>query len=249
MNRFTRRALALLLGALIPTVSALAAQPADPELQRLQESLAKRLPPQMVGPLRATEVDGLYEMQLQSRLVYVTRDGRFLIQGEIFDLAQSRNLTRERRTELREQAMAAVGEDQMLVYEPDQTRFQVTVFTDIDCPYCREMHGEMAEYLKRGIRIRYLFYPRSGPDTPSHAKAVSVWCAEDRHAAMDAAMAGGNPKAASCANPVDQHLELGEQMGISGTPALVLDGGVIVPGYVPPERLLNALEMQADNKQ
>lgn len=239
MNRYFRFALAL--GALLTAGSA-AAQ--DPQIQQIHDTLAKRLPPHMMGPISPSPVPGLYEMQQQSRLIYVSADGRFIIQGEIFDLQETRNITKDRQRELRVDAVAQLGEDNMLVYEPKQARYEITVFTDIDCPYCRKMHGDMAGYLERGIRVRYLFYPRSGKNTPSYDKAVSVWCADDRKAAMDAAMSGGNLAAKRCANPVDAHLDLGEELRIGGTPAVVLAKGTLVPGYLPPDRLVKEIELR-----
>lgn len=241
MNRLVRALPSLVLAALFATGTA---QAADAESQRLQDILAKRLPAQMRGPVTPSPVPGLYEMQVGARLVYVSADGRYILQGEIFDMQETRNITKARQKELRVEAMDALGEDNMMVYEPEETRYQVTVFTDIDCPYCRRMHDDMAGYLERGIRVRYLMYPRSGKATRSYDKAVSVWCAQDRKGAMDEAMSGGNLSAADCKHPVDAHLKLGEQFGISGTPAIVLGKGALVPGYLPPDKLLQNIKLR-----
>lgn len=247
MIRHIRAALAL--SALLAAGALSAAEGGDAELRQLRDALAKRLPPSMLGTLSPSPVPGLYELQLDTGLVYVSADGRFILQGDIFDLDQQRNITRVRRAELRSEALKSLGEEHMIVYQPDQPRYQVTVFTDIDCPYCRKMHSEMAGYLARGIRVRYLFYPRAGKGTPSYDAAVSVWCADDRRQAMDAAMSGGTLVPKTCANPVDAQLALGDQLGIKGTPAIVLDDGTVLDGYRPPEWLYKALQARAGEDQ
>ena len=134
----------------------------------------------------------------------------------------------------------------MLVYSPPKgvkTKHVVTVFTDIDCGYCRKLHAEMPDYNKQGIEIRYLFYPRAGVGSESYKKAVKVWCSDDKHKAMDVSKAGNRVEARiDCENPVDEHMTLGGLVGVSGTPALVLEDGKVVPGYVPADRLSKVLD-------
>lgn len=212
------------------------------KVEQVRSSLAVFLPGLQVEHIAPSPMPGLYEVVVDSRLIYVSEDGRFLVQGAIFDLEKQMDLTKPRLGQLRAAAVESLGEDNMLIYEPQDLRYQVTVFTDIDCPYCRKMHGEMADYLAKGIRIRYLLYPRAGLDSPSYHKAVSVWCADDRRAAMDAAKAGNSPPERTCENPIAEHMAVGEKLPIRGTPALVLQSGEVIPGYLPPDRLLQLLE-------
>ena len=163
------------------------------------------------------------------------------------DLETRTEITEERLSELKLGAMNAVGEDQMVIYGPEDAKHTVTVFTDIDCGFCRKMHAEMDQYNKQGIRIRYLFYPRAGIGSDSYDTAVSVWCADDRNVAMDESKAGKEIAARKCENPVAAHLELGQAMRVQGTPALVLQNGEMVPGYVPADRLRRALEQRFGN--
>lgn len=214
--------------------------------QKIRNSLRVLLPGLLPDTIRTTPIDNLYEITFGSRLVYVTADGRYLFQGKLIDLETRVEITDERLSELKMAAMAKIGEDQMLIYGPDDAKHTVTVFTDIDCGFCRRMHKEMDQYNKQGIRIRYLFYPRAGIESDSYDKAVSVWCADDRKAAMDAAKAGKDIPARKCENPVAMHHALGQSMRLSGTPALVLKDGEIVPGYVPADKLRRALDQRFD---
>jgi thiol:disulfide interchange protein DsbC len=129
----------------------------------------------------------------------------------------------------------------MVVFAPEKTKHTVTVFTDIDCPYCVRFHQQVPELNENGVKVRYLAFPRSGVDSAAYRKAVSVWCAEDRSRAMTDAKAGRNVPEKSCDNPVGEHFETGRALGITGTPTLVLDNGKVVPGYVPTNQLIAAL--------
>jgi thiol:disulfide interchange protein DsbC len=223
------------------------AQQVDKDTQdRIRNSLTILLPGLVPDEIRATPVDDLYEVTFGGRLVYMTADGRYLIQGKIIDLETRTEITENRLSELKVAALEAVGEDQMIIYGPEDAKDTVTVFTDIDCGFCRKLHSEMAKYNDTGIRIRYLFYPRAGIGSDSYDKAVSVWCADDRKAAMDKAKAGGEVERKTCDNPVEEHFALGQIMRVSGTPALILEDAEMVPGFVPPDRLRKALDQRRE---
>ncbi len=192
--------------------------------------------------IRPSRIKGLYEVVLGTEVIYVTADGRYLLNGDLLDVQQRRNISDERRAVLYKNAIDKLDEGSMIVYAPKETRHTVTVFTDIDCPYCRKMHHEMAEYNKAGIKIRYLAFPRAGIGSDSYNKTVSVWCADDRATALTRAKNGEQIKKASCDNPVREHLDLVKQLGVNATPTLFLEDGRRIPGYVPAERLINMLE-------
>jgi thiol:disulfide interchange protein DsbC len=217
----------------------------DPQTeQSIRNSLAVLLPNLRPDSIRATPVENLYEVAFGMRLVYMTADGRFLLQGKIIDLETRTELTDERLAELKSAAMAEIGDDRVVAYGPVDADHTVTVFTDIDCGYCRKLHSEMAQYNDNGIRIRYLFYPRAGIGSDSYDKAVSVWCADDRQAAMDTAKAGRAVPARTCDNPVAEHHALGTEMRIQGTPAIVLENGDMLPGYLPAAKLRQVLDQR-----
>jgi len=209
---------------------------------QIRNSLKILLPGIQPDEIRATPLDNLYEVTFGGRLVYLTADGRYLIQGKMIDLETRKEITEERLSELKMAALAEVGEDQMVIYGPEDAKDTITVFTDIDCGFCRKLHSEMGKYNEAGIRIRYLFYPRAGIGSDSYDKAVSVWCADNPKAAMDQAKAGQEIPARTCENPVDEHYALGQTMRVTGTPALLLEGGEMVPGYVPADKLRKALD-------
>ncbi|MDW8478922.1 MAG: thioredoxin fold domain-containing protein [Xanthomonadales bacterium] len=131
--------------------------------------------------------------------------------------------------------------ERRIVFAPKERKRTLTVFTDIDCGYCRRMHQHMAEYNAAGIAIEYLFFPRAGIGSPSYEKAVSVWCSSDPRDALTRAKAGEEIPARSCDNPVLEDFELGKRIGINGTPAVITEDGVLIGGYLTPEQMLERL--------
>ncbi|NBC48856.1 MAG: thioredoxin fold domain-containing protein [Gammaproteobacteria bacterium] len=214
------------------------------EAQTIREALAKVLPGEKPTSVQPTPIDGLYQVEMGPQVMYMTGDGRYLFDGAIVDLETRENLAETAQNKARLRAIEAVGEDEMIVFEAPDAEHEITVFTDIDCGYCRKLHQNIDAYADEGISVRYLFYPRTGVDTPSYKKAVAVWCADDQQKAMTAAKNGQPVESESCTNPVERHMELGELMGIRGTPAIVLDNGQMVPGFVEPKRLAQVLEQQ-----
>ncbi|PWV59288.1 DsbC family protein [Plasticicumulans acidivorans] len=214
-------------------------QPAQPDMARLNALLQGNKP----DSVQPSSIPGLYEVVIGSQLFYLSADGRFAMRGDIIDLDTQQNLTEARSNGLRAKVVNAVPESDMIVYTPEgKTRHTITVFTDIDCPYCSKLHSEMDRYLRAGIKVRYLAYPRSGLAGESYRKAVNVWCAADRKTAMTQAKAGQKLPAANCDNPVAREFNLGNQIGVQGTPAIVLESGEMVPGYVPAEKLAQLLD-------
>lgn len=218
------------------------ARAGDEGTDAIRAQLAKVYPDAGKGDINASPVPGLFELRLGPQIVYVSADGRYLIRGDIFDTKDNRNITDARRDAARLAAVNSVGEDRMVIFNPKQVKHTITVFTDVDCGYCRKLHRQVADYLAQGIRIRYMFFPRSGPNTDSWFKAEKVWCSADRNDALTRAKLGEVLTAKQCTpNPVQQHYSLGKQFGIEGTPAIVLESGELVPGYLSPRELANYL--------
>ncbi|MFZ2405461.1 MAG: DsbC family protein [Methylobacter sp.] len=211
----------------------------------IRQALAKVMPSVKVGSVKASEINGLYEVTVGGNIVYVSDDGKYLIQGHLIDVAARTDLTEEKLGGARKQALEKLGVDKMIVFKPKTSKYTVSIFTDIDCGYCRKLHSELDQYMAEGITIQYLFFPRAGKGSDSYDKAVSVWCADDRKAALTAAKKGDTPPAKTCANPVDEHMQLAEEFEVKGTPMMVTEKGNIFPGYLPAKQLAEAL---ADEK-
>jgi len=210
--------------------------------EEVPAELAAMFPGLTAPQVRLAPVPGFYEVRVGAQILYVTTDGRFLIQGELFDVASETNLTEQRRASARAESVNEAGEATMIVFAPENYQHTITVFTDIDCGYCRRLHREINDYLALGIRVRYLFFPRSGPGTESWTKAQQVWCSPNRQDAMTRSKMGEVLVVPPCnPTPIQGHYDLGRDLGIRGTPAIISDNGDLIPGYMPAAELQRAL--------
>jgi thiol:disulfide interchange protein DsbC len=234
MQRLGGLAAALVLGWSAGTVSA--------DEAAVRASLGKLLPDLKLDSVQASPVPGLYEVVIGARLFYISDDGNFLIQGSVIDTRTRKNITEAKMDAVRKDALAEVEESDMVIFSPEDPKHTITVFTDLDCGYCRKLHKEIGDYMDEGIRVRYLMFPRAGIGSPSYHKAVSVWCADDRNQALTDAKSGKDPTPKTCDNPVAEQMHLGESMGVTGTPAVILEDGELLPGYVPAKRMSAFLE-------
>jgi thiol:disulfide interchange protein DsbC len=226
----------LLLAALVPCLVT-AQEASDPRAE-----IAGLVPGLTAEDVRPSVVEGLYEVAIGSQIVYVTGDSRYLIKGDIVDLETNQSLTEARRSGLRLSEVEHLSDEQMVVFGPEDAAHTITVFTDIDCTYCRKLHREIDQINARNIRVRYVFYPRFGPGSESWAKADAVWCSQDRQSALTRAKSGEEVTADKCPTPVAEHYALGNKIGVRGTPAILMEDGELLPGYVPAAELAAYLD-------
>lgn len=233
------------LAVTLAATSAVAADDANEKTVRdAVQALGSDIKIDTVSP---APIPGFYQVIASGRLVYVSADGKYMMNGEIIDMAKKLNLSQATWASARRAELAKVDDSHKLVFAPPNPKYTVTVFTDVDCAYCRELHKHIDEFNKNGIAVQYLFWPRTGikttagNDTPSYTRAVAVWCAADRKATFNSAMKGGDVGKASCKNPVADDFALGERLGVSGTPTIMFQDGTTIPSYVTPDQLLIAL--------
>jgi thiol:disulfide interchange protein DsbC len=215
-------------------------------------ALLKLLPAgSKIEDLRPSPIPGIYEFSQGAEVSYLTADGKYFLDGNVYDMSTRQNLTEERRTKARVALISAVPESQMLIFSPKNPQYTITVFTDVDCQYCRKLHSEMAELNKLGVRVRYMFFPRTGPNTLSWHKAEAVWCSTDRNDALTRAKAGGQVDLTKTCGPtpVAQEYALGQSIGVRGTPAIVTENGAIISGYMPPHDLVEEIKALQAGKQ
>lgn len=216
---------------------------ADDNSEALREIISAAFPSLEITRIREAQIPGLYEVLSGAEVVYVSADGRYLLQGELIDLQTLTNLSEAQRAAVRAQRLKAVPEADTVNFAPPAgAKHTVYVFTDFTCGYCRLFHRDMAELNDRGVAVRYLAYPRAGADSAPFRDMESIWCAADRNAAMTAAKQGEKVAARSCDNPVARQYELGRELGVEGTPAIYLDNGKAIRGYLPPDELLQFLD-------
>ncbi|GGA84556.1 hypothetical protein GCM10011521_23700 [Arenimonas soli] len=228
-----------------PAANATANAPARADADaraRIEASLQTLAPGTRVDAVAPSPIPGYLEVAVGARVIYVSEDGKRLLQGALIDIASRDNLTLASEARLRRDILASVGDESSITFAAADPKHEVTVFTDIDCGFCRRMHNEIAEYNRLGISVNYLFYPRAGIGSESFQKAVNVWCAPDRRKALTAAKAGKDLPRKDCTNPVTRDYDLGRRVGLDGTPAIYAADGTHLGGFVPPAELLARLE-------
>jgi thiol:disulfide interchange protein DsbC len=212
------------------------------ELRNVREKVSGMFSGIEADDVFASEVDGWYTVRKGAVIAYISGDGRYLLQGDLIDLQESTNLSEESRNDARVKMLTAVPDDQLIVYKPKTVRHIVSVFTDIDCTFCRRLHSQLQDYLDEGIEIRYFLYPRNGPNSESWVKAENVWCADNRNEALTLAKLDKPFPMHDCdASIVAKHYAMGQDVGLRGTPAIVLEDGTLFSGYLPAKQLSEAI--------
>lgn len=247
MNRIPLLMTALLTCLLMTTVNA-GAEEAN-SYDAVEAKIRALVPNAKIIAVSETPIKGILQVQINSDIVYVTDDGQYLLQGQIMDIDTKANITDQAKSGIRLSLLTDLKRDEQITFAPEEPKYDLLVFTDIDCGYCRKLHNQMAGYNEQGIAIHYMAFPRAGIGSDSYDKFVSVWCSVDQQEAMTLAKNGTDPIPQKCPNPIADQYELGREVGVTGTPALVTSDGTLIPGYVPPEQLrqrLDSLEVAAE---
>lgn len=239
--RATALGLCVLAASVVNATESTSAAKADSEAtaKTLNDILVKtfRSPPDSIAE---SQIAGLYQVMYGTEVVYLSADGKYFISGDLLNLQTRENLSEVAQRSVRKKMMDEAKTD-AVVFKAKDEKHVLRVFTDIDCGYCAKLHREMEQINDKGITVEYLAFPRAGVGSPSYDKIVSVWCAEDQQGAMTKSKARQPVEAKKCENPVKQQYELGQAMGVNGTPALLTESGQLIPGYMPADRLASML--------
>jgi len=220
------------------------------QIKEIQENKSKLLaalldafPEANDAKISESVIQGLYTVSIGSQIFYMSQNGQFILQGDIYNVETGANLSEQDRISARKDFLNQLDENDMVIFAPDDFKHTVTVFTDVDCGYCRKFHSEIDEVMEQGIRVRYLFFPRTGPGKESWVKAEKVWCSQDRKRAITRAKQGKSLSAKVCSKtPVQKHYSVGQMFMVQGTPTMVSDKGKIIVGYLPASVLKDRLE-------
>lgn len=212
---------------------------------RARDALRKLNPQIKVDQIGAAPIPGFREAIVSGQVVYVSDDGKYLIQGSLYDIENKKNLGEASMAKVRAELLKSIPASDRIVFAPPNPKHSVTVFTDIECGYCRKLHNEIAEYNRQGIAVEYLAFPRAGLGSADFKHMVSVWCATDKKKALTDAKNDKPVPAKDCKNPVTMQYDLGQRMGLTGTPMILARDGTQLGGYLPPAQLRAALDKLA----
>lgn len=214
--------------------------------KRVRAALAKIAPKAELDRVAPAAVAGFTEVITEGQTVYVSNDGRYLIQGSLFDIDKKEDISQLGLSVVRRAELSKIPATDRIVFAPvGPAKHRVAIFTDIECGFCRKLHEDIAEYNKRGIAIEYLAFPRAGLQSADGVAMQSVWCASDRRKALTDAKAGRPVPPTACKNPVADQYESGRRMGLTGTPMIINEDGLMLPGYLPPDKMLESLDKLA----
>jgi thiol:disulfide interchange protein DsbC len=251
ISRLVIPGLLLVLSALSAITASAQTEKEQEDMDRILSVLTTNQPEMMIQTVSPSPVPGMYVVTVMGmQTIFVTEDGKYYIAGDLFEALPSGVLVDTgagMKNDLRIQLISQVDESEMIVYPAEgESLATLHVFTDLDCPYCRQFHGDIEELNENGITVRYLAFPRQGLEGDTYTKMVSTWCSETPNLYLTTAKRGADIPEMTCDNPVAKHYTLGHQMGIQGTPALLLETGELLNGYVPAESLIPAMLEQAE---
>ena len=222
-----------------------ASYPAGSPEERTRAALLQLNSQMKIDRIGPAPLPGFREAIVGGQVVYVSDDGKYLMQGKLFDIAAKKDLGEATMNKVRGDLLKTIPLSDRIVFAPPNPKHTVVVFTDVECGYCRKLHSEMAEYNRQGIAVQYLAFPRMGLASEDFKKMVSVWCADDRRSALTAAKNDKPLPAKTCKSPVAMQYDLGQRMGLTGTPMIMAADGTQIAGYLPPTQLRAALDKLA----
>ena len=215
-------------------------------ISELKEKLSERFPDSIeIVSIKEVDIEGYLEVNLKGiEPLFISKDGKYLISGDIYEITEQGlvNRSEARRNYIRKVTISELDESEFIIFKPNKVEHSIFVFTDVDCGYCRQFHREINDYLDLGIQVNYLAFPRAGIDSESYKKVVSAWCSSEPNQAITELKLGYEIKENVCLNnPVEKHFDLGNSLGVTGTPSIITSEGRIIPGYIPPEDLIGLL--------
>ena len=209
--------------------------------KNIKNTLATLIPDETVTRIRTTPFNNLYEVLMGPNVIYMSGDGRYILRGDMLDMQTRTNLSENERAMAREFIFQNLTSNEYIEFSPDKPRHILYVFTDVDCSYCRRFHKDIPVLNEHGVGVRYLAYPRAGIGSRTAAMMQAVWCSADRKQALTDAKNGKNIIVKQCKNPIEEEYQLGQRIGVKGTPAIFTEDGEELPGYMPPEELISVV--------
>jgi thiol:disulfide interchange protein DsbC len=241
MKKFCLSALAAVFTAAIFAGPVLAAEPAsDP-----RAVIAKKFPETKIDDIKLSPIPGIYQVPVGADVAYVSSDGRYIIAGDLYEVDTRVNITEQGRSAARVKLLSKLDERDMIVFTPQVVKHTITVFTDVECGYCRKLHSQIADYNAKGISVQYVAFPRAGLGSDDFREMVAVWCAADPRKALTDAKNDRPVAYRNCKNPVTMEYNLGQRMGLTGTPMVLTSDGVQLGGYLPPDAMRAQLDKLA----
>lgn len=196
--------------------------------EETMRKLAGTFPNLTIDGFAPSPVEGIFEVTAGNQVFYFSPQG-YLFFGEVWS-KEGKNLTAERREQLAAEAIRKLPLVQAVKIGNGPTK--VIEFTDPDCPYCRKTDDFLA---KRKDVTRYVFlFPLTKIHPEAAAKSKLILCSDDPVKTLHEVFSGkfdGQPITLPVACEADRklqdHIDLGDKLGVRGTPAIWIDGNPV----------------------
>ena len=237
----------LLIGSVIFCFSC-SDQSSTNEMTLIEDNLNSVIPSSIeILSIEETDIDRFYEIKFNGMdSLYAYGDGKYIISGDIYKISKGKLINKSEVSRDRERkiAISLLDASDFITFKKENMKHSVVIFTDVDCVYCRKFHSQILDYNALGIEVNYIAFPRSGVNSTSYKKMVSAWCSKDSKNTLTSLKLGQEIKENLCEdNPVKKHFNLGNSLGVRGTPSIITSEGRMIPGYLSPQELLEQLEI------
>jgi thiol:disulfide interchange protein DsbC len=228
-----------------------AAQTEEEIVDKLEDILKIKLPDIPIKRIDKSPMPGVYQVYYNAEILYVSADGQFILNGDLYDISDKlTNLTKSaieaEYAPARKKGIEELPKGSAISFKAEKEKYQISVFTDVDCGYCRKLHNDVPTLNKMGITVNYLAFPRAGKGSETYKRMASVWCSKDQQDAMTKEKNGKRIEPQTCeSHPLDVHMKLVREFGLTGTPAIITEDGRLIPGYLPPHTLLTDLQKKS----
>lgn len=247
-NAFTALSFALVAALSFSTANAKDAAPAQ-DHQAIRHAVSLINPKADVRAINEFGMPGVKQVLADTSVIYISDDGRYVFSGLMLDMVEKRNLSDEAQSIARTDMLNSIPKGAVISYEPKEVKHRITVFTDVTCGYCQMFHRDMQSYLDKGIAVDYVPFPRGGQQSPVFTTMKNVWCSKDKKSALETAYKDMPIAAAECNDSVAAMYELGDKLGVQGTPAIYDAYGNHLGGYVSPDQMIQDLDRHAARKK
>ena len=198
-------------------------------------------PTAVIDVSKPSPIPGLTLVSVRGQTLLVSKDGRYVIQGELFDLKGHRDISEDVRSAQRAAAIDTIPVSDRILFAARDPKYTVVMFFDPECAFCRQMMGNIAQYQEQGISVAVVAYPRNGLNSTAFARADAIWCSPDRREALIEALSHPITAPKSCATIIRHQFEVGQALSVPGTPTLMDEHGHYLGGYLTPGQLLDRL--------
>ena len=228
----------------------LAAAEAFANEQMIRRSIEPKLNGAKIEAVLPSPIPGLMEVRFRTpqgvQILYTDPKGDNILQGEIYDSKTGRNLTDERISKLSAIKFDSLPLNKAVKIVRGNGKRVAAMFSDPYCPACQSFEQTLQQV--DDLTLYVFMFPVIRPERIDDSR--SIWCSPDRAKAwLDLALRKKAPAQATCDNPVDSIVALGQSIGVRATPTLFFENGERQQGGLSATDLRVRMDLAAKESQ